>query len=220
MQQWKRILKKKRQKLPKIIQYRSLELVREFSPRLSILHTFLQQFKISKALVHRKLTAVLLNIYHYYEQFLPDVKNRISQIRKPIDKELKDFVKIARWNDINFEALKQSVKKSHRCFKTSCKKKKIFTIPSKKDLETSDGPSWALNIKEKDFLLKSEEKEHLGSFLESVTIDSGKNICTRSQEKKQILLLIQKKKQMLSTLFKKFESYWPILWARKNICKE
>ncbi|GIY25827.1 hypothetical protein CDAR_600181 [Caerostris darwini] len=231
----------------------------EFSPRLSILHTFLQQFKLSKTLLHRKLTAVLLNIYHYYEQFLPDVKNRISQIRKPIDKELKDFVKIARWNDINFEALKQSVKKSHRfvvkhvkTFEDALKlpAKKIFTIPSKKDLETSDGPTWALNIKEKDFLLKSEEKVDIEYFhksdkvlfqklphchkrmtkfskklsksfavlshintlndfcgtileaLESVTIDSGKNICTRSQEKKQILLLIQKKKQMLSTLFK------------------
>lgn len=38
-------------------------------------------------------------------------EERIAFVRKPIETELKEFVKIAKWNDINFYALKESVKK-------------------------------------------------------------------------------------------------------------
>lgn len=42
------------------------------------------------------------------------MKNRIKEIRKPIEKELKDFVKIAKWNDINYWSVKETVEKTHR----------------------------------------------------------------------------------------------------------
>ncbi|GFQ86921.1 midasin [Trichonephila clavata] len=229
----------------------------EFPARLSILHIFLLFCRLSNfKKTYRKLEHLLFNLYGYYKQFLPDVNNQISQIRKPIDKELKDFVKIARWKDVNFEALRNSVNKSHyfivkhtKAFEDALKMpaKKVFTIPSKQDL--ADGPTWTLNIKKSYFLSASSEmlvedyfQEREGLFqgmpqrykrlkkltkkisksfnvtnhintlndfcgtvieaLQNVTLDLGKKMCTRSQEKKQTLILIQKKRQMLATLFK------------------
>ncbi|GFS38673.1 midasin [Nephila pilipes] len=229
----------------------------EFPARLSILHTFLQHCKLLKSKkLYRKLGHLLFNFYSYYEQFLPDINNHISQIRKPIDKELKDFVKIVRWKDINFDALKTSVKKSHRfvvkhikSFEDALKRpaRSFFTIPSK---DSSEGSTWTLNIRKSYFLSASQEMlldnhlkgreeklfknmphyykrlqklsrklsksfnvtNHINSLnefcgtvieaLQSITLDSGKKMCTRSQEKKQALMLIQKKRQMLATLFK------------------
>ncbi|XP_055945739.1 midasin-like isoform X2 [Argiope bruennichi] len=236
----------------------------EFSARISLLHTFLQHTKLSQTLPsYRKLSELLFNLYCYYEQFLPNVNNRIAQIRKPIDKELKDFVKIARWNDINFDALKQSVKKSHsfvvkhvKTFEDALKvpAKEVFDIPSKADSEKIDGFSWTLDIKEINFISKSDElikseyfsqrddellqkmphyykrlskfskrlsksftvvndvnilNELCGTIIESlqsVIVDSEKKMSTRSKEKKQGLLLIQKKKQLLSALFKNLKA--------------
>ncbi|GBM39504.1 Midasin [Araneus ventricosus] len=139
----------------------------EFPARISILHTFLQHTKLSQTLSsYRKLSELLFNLYCYYEQFLPDVSNRIAQIRKPIDKELKDFVKIARWHDINFDALKLSVKKSHRfvvkhvkAFEDALKMpaKKVFTLPSKAESENVDGSSWTLDINEINFISKADK---------------------------------------------------------------
>ena len=47
----------------------------------------------------------------YYGHYVSENENRIEALRKPIEKELKEFVKIAKWNDLNFYAVKESVKK-------------------------------------------------------------------------------------------------------------
>ncbi|CAJ0966002.1 unnamed protein product [Ranitomeya imitator] len=60
------------------------------------------------------LCSLLWNLYHYYKQFLPSVEARIHELRKPVEKELKDFVKISKWNDVSFWSVKQSVEKTHR----------------------------------------------------------------------------------------------------------
>ncbi|CAL1290109.1 unnamed protein product [Larinioides sclopetarius] len=254
----------------------------EFPARISILHTFLQHTKLSQAQSsYRRLSVLLFNLYCYYEQFLPDVSTRIAQIRKPIDKELKDFVKIARWNDINFDALKQSVKKSHRfvvkhvkAFEDALKMpaKKVFTLPSKAESENVDESSWTLDIKEINFISKADKhiqeeyftqqneellqriphyykrlskfsrklsksftvvndvnilNEFCGTVIESlhsVSLDSEMKMNTRSKEKKQALLLIQKKKQMLSALFKNLKaiglSFGHGRMFAKNVLKE
>ncbi|KAG8189748.1 hypothetical protein JTE90_012923 [Oedothorax gibbosus] len=230
----------------------------EFSARLSILHTFFQQSKLSESMhSYKNLSQMFFNLYCYYEQFLPDIEKRIEQIRSPIEKEIKNFVKIARWNDINFHAVKSSVEHSHKfvvkqvkAFEDALKipAKQVFALPSKKDLENDESLQWILEINKEHFLSKDQIVQEAfstkpGTFLEkvprfdakirkfsrkfskslpvinhintlnefagtvmeslqSVISDSGKKMCTRSQDKKQALLLIQKKKQMLSTLFK------------------
>ncbi|XP_071480621.1 midasin-like [Diadema antillarum] len=61
-----------------------------------------------------ELMCVLWNLYCYYQQFLPAVTREMENKRRPIEKELKDFVKIAKWNDISFWAMKQAVEKTHK----------------------------------------------------------------------------------------------------------
>ncbi|XP_076030788.1 midasin isoform X2 [Oratosquilla oratoria] len=60
------------------------------------------------------LLAYSWNLLQYYDQFEEHVTSTINKARKPIEKQVKDYVKIARWNDINFYAVQESVTKSHR----------------------------------------------------------------------------------------------------------
>ncbi|XP_048386295.2 midasin [Stegostoma tigrinum] len=60
------------------------------------------------------LCSLLWNLYNYYNQFSENVRVKITELRHPIEKELKDFVKISRWNDASFWSVKQSVEKTHR----------------------------------------------------------------------------------------------------------
>ncbi|XP_059110058.1 midasin [Peromyscus eremicus] len=60
------------------------------------------------------LCSVLWNLYHFYKQFLDPVQAKIVELRSPIEKELKEFVKISKWNDVSFWSIKQSVEKTHR----------------------------------------------------------------------------------------------------------
>lgn len=87
------------------------------------------------------LSSLLWNLHQYYSQFSENIQTRISQLRQPIEKELKvnastcradtpavthapltlscsfmhqDFVKISKWNDVSFWSIKQSVEKTHR----------------------------------------------------------------------------------------------------------
>ncbi|XP_041950170.1 midasin [Alosa sapidissima] len=60
------------------------------------------------------LCSLLWNLYKYYSQFSESVQAKLTQLRKPIEKELKDFVKISKWNDVSFWSIKQSVEKTHR----------------------------------------------------------------------------------------------------------
>ncbi|XP_061563343.1 midasin [Cololabis saira] len=60
------------------------------------------------------LSSLLWNLHKYYSQFSEAVQTKVSQLRQPIEKELKDFVKISKWNDVSFWSIKQSVEKTHR----------------------------------------------------------------------------------------------------------
>ncbi|KAJ8008932.1 hypothetical protein DPEC_G00083550 [Dallia pectoralis] len=60
------------------------------------------------------LCSLLWNLHKYYAQFSECIQTKVTQLRQPIEKELKDFVKISKWNDISFWSIKQSVDKTHR----------------------------------------------------------------------------------------------------------
>ena len=66
------------------------------------------------ALLYSNAADALFNVYKYYEQFLDHNTNALNEFRRPIEKELKQFVKIASWKDVNIHALKQSAQKTHR----------------------------------------------------------------------------------------------------------
>ncbi|XP_034264874.1 midasin [Pantherophis guttatus] len=87
----------------------------EFHTRLQMLlefhcHTLLMTQKEK----NNMLGNVLWNLYNYYKQFSESVHAKLIEQRHPIEKELKEFVKISRWNDVSFWAVKQSVEKTHR----------------------------------------------------------------------------------------------------------
>lgn len=55
------------------------------------------------------------NIYKYYNQFSDMVSQKIKEKRSPIEKKLRDFVKICTWErDLSYWAVKNLVDKAHR----------------------------------------------------------------------------------------------------------
>ncbi|XP_075058881.1 midasin [Mixophyes fleayi] len=87
----------------------------EFNSRLQMLLVFhCHVLLVPQSTKKDSLCSLLWNLYNYYNQFLPSVQARILELRNPVEKELKDFVKISRWNDVSFWSIKQSVEKTHR----------------------------------------------------------------------------------------------------------
>ncbi|XP_067207005.1 midasin [Linepithema humile] len=87
----------------------------EFESRLNLLLTFhCHVYYFEDSDDRNELSAILWNMYNYYKQFVDDVNARIAALKAPIERKLKDFVKIARWNDFNYWAVKEAVEKTHR----------------------------------------------------------------------------------------------------------
>uniref|UniRef100_K9J478 Midasin n=1 Tax=Desmodus rotundus TaxID=9430 RepID=K9J478_DESRO len=85
------------------------------------------------------LCSVLWNLYHYYKQFFDRVQAKIVELRSPLEKELKEFVKISKWNDVSFWSIKQSVEKTHRTlFKFMKKFEAVLSEPCRSSLTESD----------------------------------------------------------------------------------
>lgn len=84
------------------------------------------------------LCSVLWNLYHYYKQFFDRVQAKIVELRSPLEKELKEFVKISKWNDVSFWSIKQSVEKTHRTlFKFMKKFEAVLSEPCRSSLVES-----------------------------------------------------------------------------------
>ncbi|KAI5256381.1 Midasin [Manis pentadactyla] len=95
------------------------------------------------------LCSVLWNLYHYYKQFFDQVQAKIVELRSPLEKELKEFVKISKWNDVSFWSIKQSVEKTHRTlFKFMKKFEAVLSEPCRSCLMESD------KEEQPDFLLR------------------------------------------------------------------
>ncbi|KAM4771043.1 midasin [Rhinophrynus dorsalis] len=87
----------------------------EFHSRIHVLLVFHCHVLLIPQMPRKdSLCSVLWNLYNYYKQFSPSVQARITELRAPLEKELKDFVKISKWNDVSFWSVKQSVEKTHR----------------------------------------------------------------------------------------------------------
>lgn len=87
----------------------------EFEVRLELLLTFhCHAFFFDPSSERDELLAITWNVYTYYKQFTNEVNIKINSIRAPIEKKLKDFVKITRWNDISYWAVKETIAKSHK----------------------------------------------------------------------------------------------------------
>ncbi|KAF3702507.1 Midasin Dynein-related AAA-ATPase MDN1 MIDAS-containing protein [Channa argus] len=87
----------------------------EFHTRLSMLLSFhCHLLLVPNQPGQESLSSLLWNLHKYYSQFSACIQTKIDQLRQPIEKELKDFVKISKWNDVSFWSIKHSVEKTHR----------------------------------------------------------------------------------------------------------
>ncbi|GLH08474.1 Midasin [Gryllus bimaculatus] len=87
----------------------------DFHARLDILFSFhCHAIHLSNSSRQSNLVNILWNVHQYYNQFSEQIALKIHDLRAPIEKKLRDFVKIARWNDINYWAVKKAVEKTRR----------------------------------------------------------------------------------------------------------
>ncbi|RPD62626.1 midasin [Lentinus tigrinus ALCF2SS1-7] len=88
----------------------------QFSARLEHLRAFevycLQLGKRSPS--SRRVHRILHSTRLYYAQFLPRVAASLSSQQHALEKDVRDFIKLASWKDINVHALKQSAQRTHR----------------------------------------------------------------------------------------------------------
>lgn len=94
----------------------------EYEIRLRILRLCFLLFKDKK----ESILSTLWNVTNYFESYLNLILAKILEKKTEIEKELKDFVKICRWQDMNYWALKQSTDKSHKTLFKLIKKFKDF----------------------------------------------------------------------------------------------
>ncbi|KAG0022720.1 AAA ATPase midasin [Entomortierella chlamydospora] len=108
--------------------------VGDFLPRMDLLRSFHSHLQIRgeltfaerqrrhkqgdvdsvKEAVASKVADAIWNVHQYYAQFIDNTQSYISTSKKPIEKEMKEHVKIASWKDTNIHALKASALKTHR----------------------------------------------------------------------------------------------------------
>lgn len=92
----------------------------EYGTRINMVKVFQGHLKaVHEADEARKdrstaLASMLFNLTLYYGQFLPFVQKTIQSAIVPIEKELEDFVALAKWEDRGYYALQLSSEKAHK----------------------------------------------------------------------------------------------------------
>ncbi|GFR95392.1 midasin, partial [Elysia marginata] len=122
----------------------------EFSVRLRMLFAFhCQLLHANKCPAQESLLHTLWNVYQFYKQYQPNVEAEVKRLRLPIEKQLKGFVKIARWSDMNYWALKDSTEKTHRAVHKRVKEyQAVLSQPAKSMLGDSVDDLVTLAVKQ------------------------------------------------------------------------
>jgi midasin (ATPase involved in ribosome maturation) len=99
-------------------QFMESSTIGQFGVRIRLLenlHRHLQVLESYRLItLDQRIQSYIWNTICYYRQYEPQVMSKLNEMKAPIEKKMKDFVKISRWNDANFYALSDSVKKSQR----------------------------------------------------------------------------------------------------------
>ncbi|XP_057664406.1 midasin [Diorhabda carinulata] len=87
----------------------------EFRGRLDLLYTFhCHALHLERTEETKTFSSILWNIFIYFQQFSEVVAKKIKDLRSPIEKRVKEYVKIIRWKDVNYWAIKDAAEKSHK----------------------------------------------------------------------------------------------------------
>ena len=83
----------------------------EFPHRLQLLRQFHRHMELfSDSELKRNL---LWNLHQYYSQFMVPVEEAMLRLKIPLEKEIREFARLASWRDTNILSLKKSAEKSH-----------------------------------------------------------------------------------------------------------
>ncbi|KAM9562699.1 midasin isoform 4-T5 [Guaruba guarouba] len=155
----------------------------EFHARLQALLVFHCHVLLMPQVAEKDiLCSILWNLYNYYRQFSECVQARIAELRKPIEKELKDFVKISKWNDVSFWAVKQSVEKIRRTLFKFMKKFEVVLGESCRPALVEIGKEEQL-----DCLQKEEESENIETKIQRLNNTLRKILSARTDIAKRAL---------------------------------
>ncbi|CAF3764108.1 unnamed protein product [Adineta steineri] len=185
----------------------------DFQIRLEIFQLFSKYF-------HNENILILNSILKYYQQFSEYIENEKQILRKPIESDIKKFLKIQQWKDTNYYALKQSIDKSHKyLFKSIKKYKQLLNQPIEKYFSTyqikfqDDNQDFfrliQVRYNKKFFNLNSTTlfnsiKTDTNSLKQLSTTISSMNI--KTNDRKELKQLYTEKRQLLTQLFKKLTS--------------
>lgn len=90
----------------------------EFILRMRTLKSFefyLHYASVGTAKRRDTLIAIIHNLHTYYAQFTIEIEESIKAMRKPIEKKLKEFVKIESYNkDLSYFSMKNNIARVHR----------------------------------------------------------------------------------------------------------
>ncbi|NXD83342.1 MDN1 protein, partial [Halcyon senegalensis] len=155
----------------------------EFHARLQALLVFHCHVLLMPQVAEKDvLCSILWNLYNYYKQFSECVEAKITELRQPIEKELKEFVKISKWNDVSFWAIKQSVEKIRRTlFKFMKKFEAVLDEPCRPAL-VEIGKEEQL-----DCLQKQEESENTETKIQRLNNALRKILSARTDVAKGVL---------------------------------
>lgn len=92
-------------------QFMSSSTLGQYETRLRMMGAFTRH--VAQSGENGPLLRLFWHALLFYEQLHPLVVKRKAALRQPIEKKVRDFVKIMRWNDINYYALKEAVHRAH-----------------------------------------------------------------------------------------------------------
>jgi len=136
--------------------------VGQYEERLALLTMFSRSCRQRKQRGYDEVSKALGNLARYYGQFQPAIDDRVAADLKPLEKELADFVKLAKWEDRGFYAMKASAEKAHsQLCKIIRKAKDALGTPASACLRVLAGDigiDAADKDKDKDIASKSKSK--------------------------------------------------------------
>uniref|UniRef100_A0AAR5QJL7 VWFA domain-containing protein n=1 Tax=Dendroctonus ponderosae TaxID=77166 RepID=A0AAR5QJL7_DENPD len=89
--------------------------IAEFHGRLEMLLEFhCHAIGLPRSAKSALFISIIWNVYNYFNQFSTVITNKIKDLRSPIERKLKDYLKIVRWKDINYWSIRNTVDKTHK----------------------------------------------------------------------------------------------------------
>ena len=139
----------------------------DYESKLMLLLAFYRHLLLSKS-GNTSVTNIIFNVYNYFKQFLPFVKEALDKERKEIETKVKETVKVANYSIATFRDINQVRQKVTKC----CQSLHSHMGKWKRILLTQDKTLWAKDAGE-------ELKDHADGIWDVSANDSHQ--CTQLQ---------------------------------------